>query len=178
MKTLYIEGFRRLAQAIDAITSHRDFSNGSRYFFSTNPDSLHQGRISVTHGPCVEAARGDSGESTYELNRRQTCLRASKLSLPSASLQSSQHAAASKKKKWLLLIQWLKSPYTTSSNTFAGRPEWPAPQNPTFSAIGVEWSQLISNILTSAVCVAFAGRLLLRADAPNRGVVGGRYAQT
>ena len=138
MKALYIEGPRRYARSIDAIASHRDFSNASLYFFPANTDNLQQGRISVTHGPCVEASRGDSGESTYELNRRQTCPRASKLSLPSASLQSSQHAAASKKKKWLLLIQWLKSPYSASSNTFAGRPDRPAPQNLPGSAAGVE----------------------------------------
>jgi TPP-dependent indolepyruvate ferredoxin oxidoreductase alpha subunit len=46
----------------------------------------------------------------------------------------SQHAAASKKKKWLLLSQWLQSQHSTSSNTFAGRLFWPAPQNPTGSA--------------------------------------------
>jgi hypothetical protein len=47
---------------------------------------------------------------------------------------SSQHVAASKKKKWLLLNQWLQSQLTTSSNTFAGRPFRFAPQNPTASA--------------------------------------------
>ncbi len=130
-KTQYIEVDNTSKTAIDANTSQAQSGNAGRYFSATNTDTLHQGRISVTHTSCVDGTRGDSGELTYELNRRQTCPRASKLSLHSASLQLSQHAAASKKKKWLLLSQWLQSQHSTSSNTFAGRPSRFAPQNPT-----------------------------------------------
>ncbi len=138
-KSLYIEVFSSSVQAYDANTTHRDLGNGGEYFFSTKTDSLHQGRISVTHTPCVDRTWGDSGESVYELNRRQTCPRASKLSLPSASLQLSQHAAASKKKRWLLLSQWSKSPHTANSkSTFAGRTLKIAPQNLPRSADRVE----------------------------------------
>ncbi len=136
--TPYIECVSQSGRAHDANATHRDFGNAAQYFFPTKTDNLHQGRISVTHTACVDDPWGDSGPLTYETNRRQTCPRASKLSLPSASLQSSQLAAASKKKKWLLLSQWSKSPHSTSSNTFAGRPFWPAPQNPTRSAVRVE----------------------------------------
>lgn len=129
-KTQYIEVDNISEMPIDANTSQAQSGNADRYFSVTNTDTLHQGRISVTHTSCVDGTRGDSGELTYELNRRQTCPRASKLSLHSASLQLSQHAAASKKKKWLLLSQWSKSPHSASSNTFAGRLRF-APQNPT-----------------------------------------------
>lgn len=130
-KTQYIEVHSAQNGAIDANTSQAQLHNAERYFSGKNIDTLHRGRISVTHTSCVDGTRGDSGELTYELNRRQTCPRASKLSLHSASLLSSQHVAASKKKKWLLLSQWLQSQHSTSSNTFAGRPFWSAPQNPT-----------------------------------------------
>lgn len=129
-KTQYIEVDSSSKMAIDANTSQPQSRNAGRYFSAKNTDTLHQGRISVTHTSCVDGTRGDSGELTYELNRRQTCPRASKLSLHLASSQLSQHAAASKKKKWLLLSQWLQSQHSTSSNTFAGRLFWPAPQNP------------------------------------------------
>mgnify|MGYP001796738980 CR=1 FL=1 len=137
--SLYIEPLSQSREANDANATHRDLGNGGEYFFSTKTDSLHQGRISVTHTSCVDPLRGDSGESRYELNRRQTCLRASKLSLPSASSQLSQLAAASKKKKWLLLSQWSKSQCTANSKTtFAGRTLSLAPQNPPRSALCVE----------------------------------------
>jgi len=118
---------------IDAFTSHRDFGNSMQYFFRGNTVNLHQGRISVTCTACVGGSRGDSGPLVYELNRRQTCPRASKLSLHSASSSLSQHAH-SKKKKLLLLSQWSKSPHSASSNTFAGRAIQAAPQNHTFSS--------------------------------------------
>lgn len=130
-KTQYIEVDTSFKTAIDANTSQPQSRNAGWCFSAKNIDTLHQGRISVTHTSCVDGTRGDSGELTYELNRRQTCPRASKLSLHLASSQLSQHAAASKKKKWLLLSQWSKSPHSASSNTFAGRPLRPAPQNHT-----------------------------------------------
>lgn len=134
----YFQDFRQKPAKNDAITSHRKLGDVGRYYSVMNTDSLHQGRISVTHTACANHFRGDSGELAYELNRRQTCLRASKLSLHSASSQSSQHVAVSKKKKWLLLSQWSKSPHTANSNTFAGRTIARAPQNLFRSACRVE----------------------------------------
>ena len=135
--TPHIVANSRSGRGYDAITSHRDFGNAALYFFRRNEVNLHQGRISVTSTSCVGGSRGDSGPLVYELNRRQTCPRASKLSLHSASSLSSQHAL-SKKKKLLLLSQWSKSPHSASSNTFAGRAFQVAPQNSACSANRVE----------------------------------------
>ena len=149
----YIEAVSLSRQSIDANTTHRDLGNAGEYFFSTKTDNLHQGRISVTHTPCVDQSWGDSGESVYELNRRQTCPRASKLSLPSASLQLSQHAAASKKKKWLLLSQWSQSQCTTNTKTtFAGRLLF-APQNSSSTPCVERLTFSLKNILN---CAGFA----------------------
>lgn len=138
------------SRGIDAFTSHSDFGNAMQYFFRGNTVNLHQGRISVTCTACVGGSRGDSGPLVYELNRRQTCPRASKLSLHSASSSLSQHAH-SKKKKLLLLSQWSKSPHSASSNTFAGRAIQAAPQNRTFSsAQGVEQTPLSRKSVSSA----------------------------
>lgn len=133
-----------------ASAANRDFGNAALYYSTINTDSLHRGRISVTHSMWVNEIRGDSGELAYELNRRQTCPRASKPSLHWHSSQPSQ-LAHSKKKKWLLSSQWSKSPYSRSSNTFAGRSLSRAPQN-LRSAIRVELTHPFITALARFFC--------------------------
>ncbi len=137
MKSTIYQRLNKFCAENDAFAANRDLGNVGRYYSVTNIDSLHRGRISVTHNTWVNKIRGDSGELAYELNRRQTCPRASKLSLHWRSLQPSL-LAHSKKKKWLLSSQWSKSPYSKNSNTFAGRSSTRAPQNLFRSAFCVE----------------------------------------
>lgn len=109
---------------------HRALATSKIYFFTNGTATLQAGYISVTPNVCEEGVGISPANDSSDQNRRLRCPRASKHSQPLASLQSSQHAAASKKKKLLSLSQLLLSQHTTSTKTtFAGRAFRIAPQN-------------------------------------------------
>ena len=128
MQPQHIAVFGSQIEEGDALGTHALKSHLQRYFFVSITDSLHHGRIFVTHTTDENETGHPSGKLALEQNRSDRCPRASNLSSSSASLPSWQPAVVSKKKKLLLWSRLSRIPLARSSKTSAERAISPVPQ--------------------------------------------------